>query len=67
MVVKTKNFESVDLKPKSVPDGSSLEELVNVFLATLDQKNVLDVVQTSTVSGKYGVAEKHFAVVAYRE
>lgn len=67
MVMKTKTFEGVLLQPKSTPDGTSVEEMVNAFLATLDVKNVLDVTYTSALSGKFGVNEKHFAVVTYRE
>lgn len=67
-VVKTKNFDADDLKPKATPDGSSLEEKINAFLVTLgDPKNVLDVVTTSTASGKYGLSEKHFGTVVYKE
>jgi hypothetical protein len=66
-MIKTKTFASALLSPLVVPDGSSLEELVNAFLATLDPKDVLDVLKESTSTGKYGLTTTHFGTVIYRE
>ena len=63
----TKNFQSSVLKPLPVPDGSSIEEQVNAFLATLDAKDVLDVISTPFSSGKYGLTTTYVATVVYRE
>jgi hypothetical protein len=66
-MIKTKTFQSSLLSPLSpTPDGSSLEELVNAFLATLDPKDVLDVLKESTSTGKYGLTTSHFGTVVYR-
>lgn len=66
MPMVTKSFVSDNLKPKTTPDGSSLEEQINTFLATLNPKDVLDVEITSALSGKYGQNEQHFGVVVYK-
>ena len=50
-VVKTKHFGSAYQRPRVPPDGTSLEEQMNVFLATLPFSNVMDV-QVSAVHGK---------------
>ena len=67
VVMKTKGFEGDYLMPKSPADGTSVEEQVNAFTATLDPKNILDVCFTSQLSGKYGFQEKHFALVVYKQ
>lgn len=64
-MIKTKTFESHLLSPLATPDGSSLEELVNAFLATLEPKHVLDVLKESTSTGKYGLTTTHFGTVVY--
>ena len=64
--VKTKNFSSDLLSPKATPDGTSLEELVNTFLATLDPKDILDVMKQSSQTGKYGQNTTHFETVVYK-
>jgi hypothetical protein len=67
MTVKSKHFEADDLTPKATPDGTSLQELVNVFLATLAEKNIVDVQFGSSMAGHIGLVEKHFAHVLYKE
>lgn len=67
MIIKSKHFESDLLSPKPTPDGSSLEELTNVFLATLVEKNIVDVQFGSAMAGHIGLSEKHFAHVLYKE
>ena len=64
--MKTKMFESDELKPKTTPDGTSLEEKVNAFLLTLASKDILDVTLSHQLSGKFGIHERHFAVVLYK-
>ncbi len=66
-MIKQKSFSSDLLAAKNVPDGTSLDEKVNVFLATIDEKKLKDVVITSQLSGKFGVNEQHFATVLYQE
>ena len=65
-MVIIKTFDSVQLKPLVPPDGSSLEEQMNTFLATLDAKNVLDVLKESGSVGKYGLNTTHFGTIIYR-
>lgn len=67
MVIKTKNFEARSIDPEVPADGSSLQEQMNVFLATLQEKNIIDVTTTSTSAGKLGVTQNHFGTVLYRE
>ena len=50
-IVKTKHFGSTIQQPKTPPDGTSLEEQMNAFLATLPLSMVMDV-QVSTVHGQ---------------
>lgn len=66
LVLKTKLFDAEHNTPSTPPDGTSLEEKVNVFLATLDQKNFLDASFNSELSGKYGTNQWHFATVIYK-
>jgi len=42
-VLKTKFFRSETLSPKDPPDGTSLEELMNVFLASMPISSLADV------------------------
>ena len=39
----TRHFTSMVLRPKASPDGTSLEEQMNTFLATLPMSMVVDV------------------------
>jgi hypothetical protein len=66
MMIKTKQFQANFLRPLATPDGSSLEEIVNTFLATLDAKDVLDVINTPFSGGKYGLITTYIATVVYR-
>lgn len=61
MILKTKQIESTRLT-----GVGSLEELLNAFLATLDPKDVLDVVPSPFSSGKYGLTTTYVASVLYR-
>lgn len=65
-LIKTKMIESDRLEPLAVPDGTSLEEKINAFLATLDTKDVLDTIQHSFSSAKYGERKTYTATVVYR-
>lgn len=66
MVVKTKAFTSDTLTPATpTPDGSSLEEKVNVFLATLVTKDVRNVETYVTQGGRFGMNFGYNAVVTY--
>lgn len=67
MAIKNKQFQATLLKPLSTPDGSSLEEQLNAFLATLDPKDVLDILTSPFSSGKYGFTTTYVATVVYRE
>lgn len=64
--LKTRLFQSSLLAALPIPDGTSLEELVNTFLLTMDAKDVLDVLIDSDSTGKYGMTTTHFASVVYR-
>lgn len=66
LVIKTKNFTSTLLSPLATPDGTSLEELMNLFLSTQDPKNILDVKKESFSTGKYGLNTTHFGTVVYQ-
>lgn len=66
MVLKNKQIEATRLTPVVPADGSSMEEKLNVFLATLDPKDVLDVLSTPFSSGKYGLTTSYIATVLYR-
>lgn len=66
MVVKNKQFQSSLLTPKTPPDGSSLQEILDVFLATLLPKDVLDVISTPFSGGKYGLTTTYVATVIYQ-
>lgn len=66
LIIKTKLFDSDRNTPATPPDGTSLEEKVNAFVATLDVKNFLDVTFNSELSGKYGTNQWHFAAVLYK-
>lgn len=66
MVIKNKQFEASLLKPLATPDGTSLQEQLDVFLATLPDKDVLDVISTPFSGGKYGLTTTYVATVIYR-
>mgnify|MGYP001559151857 CR=1 FL=1 len=66
MAVLTKSFQASLRIPLPTPDGTSLEEPLNTFLATLDPKNVIDVLVESHATGKYGITTTHFASVVHR-
>ena len=59
-------FESRLLVPIPTPDGSSIEELVNAFVATLDPKDVLETTMHSWASTKYGIVKTYTAGVVYQ-
>lgn len=65
-MVKIKALSATLLAPLPAPDGSSLEEKTNTFLATLDPKDILDVLTESTSTGKYGLTTTHFSTIVYR-
>lgn len=54
------------LQPEVPPNGSSLEERVNTFLATLDVKNVMDVQVNLSKTGKYGENPVFSALIMYK-
>ena len=64
-VVKTKHFSSTLQKPLATPDGTSLEEQVNTFLATLSKTDILDVLFDFASTGKYGASTLYIAQVVY--
>ena len=66
MTIKNKQIEATRLLPLPTPDGTSLEEKLDAFLATLDPKDVLDVISTPFSSGKYGLTTTYVATVLYR-
>jgi len=57
--VKIKTFED------ETPSG--LDTAVNAFLATLNTKDVLEVLRDSFSSAKYGTHKTHTATVVYKE
>lgn len=65
-VIKTKTFTSLTLEPLATPDGSSLEEQVNTFLATLPINKVQDVSYQAAVAGKLGTTATYYAFVTYQ-
>jgi hypothetical protein len=67
MTIKTKHFTSDTNVPATVPDGTSLEEQVNLFLGTLDPKNIIDVMFAFSQTGKYGSQTTYTATVVYKE
>lgn len=64
-MVKIKNFEH-DVLSSSDPLVSTLEKNVNDFLATVDQKDVLDVQVELQKAGRYGLNNAYFATVVYK-
>lgn len=66
-MVKTKMIDATILKPLPTPDGTSLEEQLNTFLATKKDKDVLDVLVDFESTGKYGMTTTYTATVVYRE
>lgn len=65
MAVKTKHFASTLQQPATPPDGTSLEERVNAFVATLNQKDILDILFDFSSTGKYGASKEYIAQVVY--
>jgi hypothetical protein len=59
MVIKHKTFES--------DTAATLDTAVNTFLATLDTKNVLDVMASAFASSKYGETKTFTTTVIYKE
>jgi hypothetical protein len=57
-MVVTKTFSNETL--------STLESDLNTFLATLDPKNVLDVIFTFSATSKYGMNTTYTALVVYK-
>ena len=64
-IVKTKLFSAAIQQPLPTPDGSSLQELVNAFVATLATKDVLDILFETSAVGKYGLNTTYTAEVVY--
>lgn len=64
-ITKVKEFQSSLGQPLATPDGTSIEELVNAFLATLPQTKIQDVIRATTSTGKYGANVTYFATVVY--
>ena len=64
--VKIKEFQSALGSPLATPDGTSIEELVNAFIVSITPSNLLDVIRTTTQTGKYGTATTFFATVVYK-
>lgn len=63
-VVVTRHFASTFNRPKAPPDGKSLEELMNAFLASLPLSAVMDV-QTGAVLTD-GSHVTYWGVVVYQ-
>lgn len=66
VAAKTKLFLADTMSPMTPPDGSSLEEKVNTFLATLAPANVLDVQVSLSKGGRYGENFMFAASVLYK-
>lgn len=66
MQIKVKLFESDTQGPLPTPDGTSLEEKVNVFTATVPEKNILEIHTQAFSSAKYGTAKTYTATVVYK-
>lgn len=66
-MIVTKTFESERLVPLSTPDGTSLEEQVNLFLSTLPDKAVLDILVEAFSSQKYGTRKTFVAVIMFTQ
>lgn len=65
--LKIKEFQSSLQSPAVIPDGTSIEELVNAFLATLPPTKISDVVRVTTQTGKYGTSTTYFATIVYKD
>lgn len=59
MVIKQKTFEA--------DTAAALDTAVNTFIATLDTKNVLDVLSSAFASSKYGETKTFATTVVYKE
>lgn len=66
LIPKTKLFLADTMSPAVTPDGTSLEEKVNAFLATVPTTNVLDVQVSLSKGGKYGENYMFAASVLYK-
>lgn len=67
MSVKAKMFWSEVLSPIIPPDGTCLEERVNIFLAGIPTKKVLDVSINAFPTTKYGMVKTFYATVIYED
>jgi hypothetical protein len=65
VATKVKAFTSTLLRPLPVPNGMSLEEQINVFLATLLDKNVVTVVTSTAIGSQHGTIT-HTGLVLFR-
>ena len=65
MIIKIKSITAEILLPLATPDGSSLEEKVNVFLNTLDPKDVRNVETYVTQGGRFGMNMSYNAIITY--
>ena len=54
------------LQPEVPPNGNSLEERINTFLATVPVKDVMDVQVNLSKTGKYGENPVFSALVLYK-
>lgn len=59
--------QQIQVKTFEAEDTSSLDTAVNTFLATLNVKDVLEVLRSSFSSAKYGTNKTHTATVVYKE
>lgn len=66
LVTKTKIFVADYLVPNNPADGNSLEEKINVFVATLASANLLDVNLSMSQGGKLGLNPQFVAYVLYK-
>lgn len=64
-MIKNKQFQTSTLLPTVPPNGTSLQEILDVFLGTLQPKDILDVITTPFSSGKYGLTTTYVATVIY--
>jgi hypothetical protein len=66
VVTKVKMFVADEVIPATPVTGTSLEEQINVYLSTLTNANVLEVVVSLSKSGKYGQNPVYVACVVYK-
>lgn len=65
-ITKVKFFTSDEVMPEAPPTGTSLEELINAFLTSQTNANVLDVVVSLSKAGKYGQNPVYLGCVVYK-